>query len=431
MLLEQRQGRPFEARAYLTDQFFNPVLAASDMLRFSSSRSTSTSFNPPEGTLSGGVLSSIVTVNTCGVPVTLRVEDSSSPVIQAGEATLSLQSCSAAPPSPVEKGFFELSVPGIVQAGSSFAMSVRVKNTNIPAGTGDVFYNATLAPLIPIDITHFSVTGRPLGVPRVEFAVPDGNTGDFTFNISNQSYAKAETIWIQIVGAGSPEELAGTSAIAGPIQVIPGAASRMSTAFDKPSAGAGEILSLRAAITDEFGNGIPNAVVAARVDAGSGRLSSAGTAVSQHQIRTDANGTAVFTFISGMASEINKVSVWTPETPTLPTAEVLLSVSLLGDKIVAAYPNPTNISQRPVTFEYRLERDGNVTLFITDLFGREVWRQSQAAGAQGGAQGFNKISWDGRNGLGRTVAVGVYILHMEMEANGQTTRAKTKFGVLK
>ena len=70
-------------------------------------------------------------------------------------------------------------------------------------------------------------------------------------------------------------------------------------------------------------------------------------------------------------------------------------------------------------------------MITPDMFGREVYRTSASAGATGGISGFNRMTWDGRNGSGTRVAVGVYGLHLIMSANGQTQRAKTRFGIRK
>jgi hypothetical protein len=106
-------------------------------------------------------------------------------------------------------------------------------------------------------------------------------------------------------------------------------------------------------------------------------------------------------------------------------------VSLLSGQILAAYPSPVNINQQPLGIEYHLDQNSDVNLVISDLFGHEVWQQSYPSGGTGGMQGNNKVYWQGQNAAGRTISVGVYIIHMRMSANGQTTTAKAKFGVVK
>ncbi|OGR84822.1 MAG: hypothetical protein A3J74_00505 [Elusimicrobia bacterium RIFCSPHIGHO2_02_FULL_57_9] len=361
-----------------------------------------------------------MTVNICSVETRLSVEDLSSVAILAGELPVTATSCTAS--------FYELEGPSTAAAGSAFSMKIIVRNVSIPAQGSPVPHSGKLAAVKAIDATHFAAASGVLGVPLFSFSIPAGTMGDYIYTIPNQTYLKAETIYLQLT-ADEPTELAGGVAMAGPIPVGPGVPQRVVVTVEDSVVGALGETDLTASLVDAFGNRIAGKQVTIQLTSGSGILLN-GNPLSQ-SLLTDANGNAVFQFRAGKVSENNGFTAFSPDYPGIaPTIDVVL-VSLLGDKTVAAYPNPVKITERPLTVEYRLEFNSDVTMIITDMFGREVYRTSASAGATGGISGFNRMTWDGRNGSGTRVAVGVYGLHLIMSANGQTQRAKTRFGIRK
>ncbi|HBT60148.1 MAG TPA: hypothetical protein DEB40_00170, partial [Elusimicrobia bacterium] len=248
---------------------------------------------------------------------------------------------------------------------------------------------------------HFAPAAQSLGISNVEFSIPEGTSGDFSFTIPNQTYQKAETIWMQLVGGAYPPELEGASSLAGPLQINPGAPARLIATASPTRLAANSMATISALVTDAAGNGTANVDVSVQIQQGSGRLRVAGLDVLQTQAATNASGSASFAFASGRISETNKALVWTLPPITLPSAEVSILTSLLGDRDVAAYPSPVAITQRPLTIEYRLDFDSDVLLRITDLFGREIWRTSMSAGSAGGLRGLHTPTPGGRGRRGR------------------------------
>jgi hypothetical protein len=70
-------------------------------------------------------------------------------------------------------------------------------------------------------------------------------------------------------------------------------------------------------------------------------------------------------------------------------------------------PNPTN---RVTAIEFGLARPGFGTLTIYDVSGREVRR----LGARELGAGPHRVQWDGRDGQGRSVAAGVYLVNLRL-----------------
>ncbi|MFQ6609098.1 MAG: FlgD immunoglobulin-like domain containing protein, partial [Fidelibacterota bacterium] len=73
----------------------------------------------------------------------------------------------------------------------------------------------------------------------------------------------------------------------------------------------------------------------------------------------------------------------------------------------SAYPNPFNPS---TTIRYELPQDAHVTMKIYDILGKEVRRLVDSEQAAG----FRSVLWDGKDGMGNSVASGVYIYRIEV-----------------
>ncbi len=89
-------------------------------------------------------------------------------------------------------------------------------------------------------------------------------------------------------------------------------------------------------------------------------------------------------------------------------------------QLLANYPNPFN----PETWiPYRLSEDGNVSLVIYDMSGREVRRfhlGNQLAGEYQDKE--HALHWDGRNYVGETVSSGVYFYSLQTHGVSQTRK---------
>jgi hypothetical protein len=83
------------------------------------------------------------------------------------------------------------------------------------------------------------------------------------------------------------------------------------------------------------------------------------------------------------------------------------------------WPNPL---RETASISFRLDAPGPVVLTLHDALGREIRRlETSAAGTRGGTSGVDgSIRWDGRDGRGRAVPGGVYVMRLSA---GETTRA--------
>jgi hypothetical protein len=413
---------PFTLSAFLTDQYWNLVATGVDSVRFASAKPTTTGFSFFSAAMASGASAPIVTLNDCSSPTLLSVDDQSNSTIASGYVTVN---CTVG-----STRYYQLTAPPTVVAGQNFISTITIKNVSIPIGTGNVTFSGRLIALTQTDASHFAPAPAALGQSFFSYSLPDDGapSHDAVFPIPNQTYKKAGTYYIQLV-ADNPSDLAGATTLVGPVTVVPNVASTMTITTNPSVVPAYTNAQITVTIIDEFGNGISSQPVLLSIINGSGKLGASADQLSD-QRNTNSAGQIVFPFQSGGTSEPNILEAIALGL-NLPRVDGVVVTSLLGNRTVTAYPSPVKINQRPLAIEYQMSQNSDVTIIITDLFGHEVVRLSYSSGGMGGIKGINKVTWDGRNGRGQTVAAGVYGLHLRISANSQTTEASTRFGVAK
>ncbi|MBI5574363.1 MAG: hypothetical protein HY919_07425 [Elusimicrobia bacterium] len=116
----------------------------------------------------------------------------------------------------------------------------------------------------------------------------------------------------------------------------------------------------------------------------------------------------------------NSWSEWSDTSVFAPTSEVSDGLSQLSN-----FPNPFNPNSQTTTIAYVLKNSADVEIDIYDLIGDIVKRINIPAGTPGAISGPNGVSWDGKNGIGKTVDIGAYICVVKYGS----TKLKTKIGV--
>ncbi|HAT73362.1 MAG TPA: hypothetical protein DCS63_11165 [Elusimicrobia bacterium] len=439
-------GSPFRLTAKLTDAYWNRILKdsrTSDTLRFTASNSY-VGLNPVQVAMTDGMVDTVATVtdkSVCNSTITLTVEDitanTNNGFIRSDTVDVYIATCTDSGGvviPPQNEGYFQIAnYPTSIIAGSNFTMDVVAKNVTIGDTSGDVQYKGQLVPLTAIAPGIYDFAPGTLGVSVFDFNATDHavDPSDFTQTIANQTYNKTGIIWLELLAA-KPDALSGASALAGPIQVFPGAASAISASASPAVIGPLSASVITVAEVDAFGNGIPGKTLYLQMVEGTqSRLSLNGVQDTFFRVLTDASGRAVLNLNSGQISEKVRLRVYAPAADALSEVYLDLTVSLLGNASLAAYPSPVRITRQPLNMEYRLDENSEVRLTITDAFGHEVYSKTYPAGAAGGLAGFNVVQWDGKAGSGEKAAAGVYGLHLEILARGQTRKLKTRFGISK
>jgi len=82
--------------------------------------------------------------------------------------------------------------------------------------------------------------------------------------------------------------------------------------------------------------------------------------------------------------------------------------AVLGGRVIA-FPNPFGYNRGQTEIQYFLPTSCDVTMLIYDPFGNLVITRKYEQGSEGAKNGINKVTWDGKNGKGKSVANGIYV----------------------
>ncbi|MBK8575889.1 MAG: Ig-like domain-containing protein [Elusimicrobia bacterium] len=92
---------------------------------------------------------------------------------------------------------------------------------------------------------------------------------------------------------------------------------------------------------------------------------------------------------------------------------IFVSAVTTPEEGLVNYPNPFRAGRDLTFLEYTLLADAGVRLTIYDMMGQRVYERGYSQGEEGGSSGFNRVSWDGRNGDGVVVGNGGYVAVLE------------------
>ena len=88
---------------------------------------------------------------------------------------------------------------------------------------------------------------------------------------------------------------------------------------------------------------------------------------------------------------------------------IFTSMGALPSNLVRFGPNPYNPNKGAGDFWYWLDASKDTSLYLTDLGGTIVWKNSYSSGANGAKLGENNISYDGKTSWGDILGNGVYL----------------------
>lgn len=84
-------------------------------------------------------------------------------------------------------------------------------------------------------------------------------------------------------------------------------------------------------------------------------------------------------------------------------------LAALPTNLVRFGPNPYNPANGNAHFWYWLDANADTSIYVADLSGSLVWKQSYASGTNGGMVGANNITFDGKSAWGDTLGNGAYL----------------------
>lgn len=375
----------FTVTVYATDNWWNPVAGVTDVVRITSSDPMAEL--PPDTPLVDGQASLSCRLSTGGYQR-----------ITASNVTQPTMPVSSTQVRMISSGFhLEAEVtPNMVQAGEPFTLTVKVTND---AGSVIQEINSTVNVEVQNASTQESGRGTLL---TTQFQLLQGQRS------VAETYTFAEPIVLIVT-----DDAGNAPAVTGVITIIPGNPAAVSLSCDPPWVGGYKHATVSALVADAYGNGVPDQPVIFELLSGTGTLTPVDSL-------TGGDGIATADFLSPRQPEFDRVRA----TSNGLTDEIDIETALVDPNspggTVTNYPNPFHPGEAPTTIAYKLSDNAAVTLKIFTLTGGLVLKADFQEGGQGGTEGLNEFTWDGRNGSGDLVSSGGYILLIEAKGKGET-----------
>jgi hypothetical protein len=392
----------FAAVVRATDDWFNPLSSASDLIQLACS--------DPAAQV-GGPLSMVNGTAT----FTVRLSTGGYQMLTATNLTRPAMATSATQVRAISSGLHLTAAIAqeSTQAGSPFTLEVTARND-----AGSIIQECNAQVTVVAVGAHDQSPARG-ALSSTTFQLLQGR------RTVNLSYTYAEDVVLRI-----SDDAGSTPAVTGALQVVPGDPAVLELTGDPEWVRPGRSIDLTARLTDAWGNGVPHqSVTFAVAAADSGMLApgqgkavsvatgTGGLAAAQYQAPGFAQQFTVTAACGGLSAGCDVV-----------TAEI--------DPAAAAgtltnYPNPFHPGEGPTTIAWKLDAASEVRLRIYTISGGLVLDRRFEAGGPGGSVGDNEFEWDGKNGDGIDVASGGYVLRVEAQGSGTTQHVmRRKVGVV-
>ncbi|MDD5457090.1 MAG: CIA30 family protein, partial [Candidatus Margulisbacteria bacterium] len=88
------------------------------------------------------------------------------------------------------------------------------------------------------------------------------------------------------------------------------------------------------------------------------------------------------------------------------------ALALNFNSAILPYPSPYNPDLGTLAVSYELNKDGNLDIYIYNILGRVVYKNSFLAGSEGGKAGYNEITVPATDSFGQKWSNGVYIIRL-------------------
>ncbi|MBN1596254.1 T9SS type A sorting domain-containing protein [candidate division FCPU426 bacterium] len=330
------------------------------------------------------------------------------------------------------EAWLHIQCPTQILAGSPFPLTATVSTSQTEPGqvlpsNGDTFSIGRF-------ITGTQNAAAGTFGPIVSFTVAAGRFAryDFTYDRAESIYLRGEKI------SGGPVTVYGINT--SPMQILPNVPASIQVTISPQMIQSQHQATVNVLVLDQYGNATRSSLhdfsVLFTQVSGNGYLSVTQTA-------TDNSGYASMVYTGGIINETARILATVRDNflgTDYTQQTVSVNVSVAGTKAgdVLNYPNPFNPARNQTTLiNYFLDEASDVEIRIFDPFGRLVLRReykkdasdtvAQNATHAGGAA----WEWDGKNGEGRVVANGIYLVKLTAKTNTKTQDYKRRVGVLK
>lgn len=396
----------FSLQIFGTDQWFNPIPTVGDIVHLASTDPGAEL--SPDTSLTGGHVSLNARLATGGFQQ-ITVTSISNPDITASTTQVKAISSGLHLRAAIAEN--------VVQAGVPFTLAVDMVND-----AGSIIQEINSEVQLVVRNANTQAAGRGHLTPTAVTLENGSWSGTLTYDF-------AEPILLEV-----GDEQGSSPGLTGVLNVQPGPPSIITLSSDPGWVRANRTAMITAAITDEFGNPVPDQVVAFATAAGdSGSLREIEAKADDKSVisLTDEAGLARVQYHSPRLAQTTQVFASSGNL----SAELGLQTALVDPDApggtITSYPNPFHPDEAATTIAYKLDDDASVRLRVYTVSGGLVLDRQYAAGDVGGREGLNEVQWDGRNGNGDPVASGGYIVYVAAEGNGATQHVmRRKIGVV-
>jgi hypothetical protein len=382
---DQSINYSFNLTIYATDQWYNPINGATDVIRITSGDPLAQL--PADQAMVDGVGTMSMRLSTGGFQQ-----------ITASNVTQPSMPVSTTQVRAISSGFhLEADVtPLNVQAGEQFTLTVKVTND-----AGSVIQE--INSFVTVEVQHASTQAAGRGtLLNSQFQLLQGQ------RTMAETYTFAEPIVLIV-----RDDAGNAPAASDVITVSPGAPTDIVMSSSPSWVGGNKHSTITARVVDAYQNGVSAQATTFSLLLGGGTLTPIDSL-------TQASGSARCDFHSPREPQTSRVRAAAGAL----AAELDIQTALVDPNAdggyISNYPNPFHPGETPTTIAYKLSDNATVSMRIFTLTGGLVFEKTFASGLQGGTAGLNEFVWDGKNGDGKTVATGGYIVYIQANGNGET-----------
>ena len=382
---DQSINYAFTVTALATDQWWNPVGGATDVVHITSGDPNAVL--PPDEAMVDGVAELQVRLATGGFQL-ISVSDVTNPA-KTGSTTQV---------RAISSGFhLEAAIAqSTARAGEPFTLTVKVTND-----AGSVIQEINSFVTLEVRNANDQSPGRG-ALLTTQFQLLQGQRA------VSETYTFSEPIIIV-----ARDDAGNAPATSNPITITPGQPSAIRLTSDPTWVGGNKHATVIARVVDDFENGVPDQVVDFLLLSGTGTLSPMDTLSS-------ATGEARADFLSPRNPEVDRIRATSGTLLNEMDLETAFVDPTKGGGYATNYPNPFHPPSEGTTIAYKLDDNASVTMRIYTQSGSLVKRVVFDKGVTGGSAGLNEYVWDGKNGKGEVVSSGGYVVLIEAQGTGET-----------
>jgi hypothetical protein len=382
---DQNINYAFTVTVLATDQWWNPVAGATDVVHITSGDPLAQL--PPNQAMVNGRADMAMRLSTGGFQQ-----------ISVTDVTQPSKTGSTTQVRAITSGFhLEAAItPSTARAGEPFTLTVKVTND-----AGAVIQEINSFVTVQVQNSGSGSPGQGT-LLTTQFQLLQGQRS------VSETYTFAEPIVII-----AHDDAGNAPATSNVITITPGQPTAIRLSSDPSWVGGNRHATLTARVVDDFENGVPDQALTWSLLSGTGTLGASDS-------MSDATGHGRADFLAPRNPETDRIHVASNGLARDLDLEVAFVDPAAAGGTAYSYPNPFHPPAQPATIAYKMDDDATVTLRVFTQSGNLVLRKEFARGSTGGQAGLNQFVWDGKNGKGDLVSSGGYVVLIEAQGASET-----------